>query len=46
MAAVMVELTRKPEPIDQAPAQVTLIGDVDSLTAGTVPACNDDNPYR
>ncbi len=39
MTAVMVEITRKPE-------DVVLVADVEALTAGTVPGCNDDNPYR
>ncbi|MEU6593277.1 hypothetical protein ABZ923_29310 [Streptomyces sp. NPDC046881] len=46
MPAVMVELTRKPELVVQDPEDVTLIGDVDTLTPGTVPGCNDDNPYQ
>ncbi|GGT05071.1 hypothetical protein [Streptomyces cinerochromogenes] len=46
MTAVMVELTRQPEAVVLEPDEPTLVGDVDSLTAGTVPGCNDDNPYQ
>jgi hypothetical protein len=42
----MVELTRTPEPVIQDPDDVVLVCDVEELTAGTVPGCNDDNPYR
>jgi hypothetical protein len=46
MAAVMVELTRKPELAVQDPADIVLVTDVEALTEGTVPACGDDNPYN
>ena len=39
MAAVMVELTRKPELAVQDPADIVLVTDVEALTVGTVPAC-------
>ncbi|WP_191971741.1 hypothetical protein [Streptomyces luteolifulvus] len=46
MTAVMVELTRKPQPVIQDLEEVLLITDVEALTAGTVPGCGDDNPYN
>ncbi|MGW7244417.1 hypothetical protein [Streptomyces sp. NPDC054804] len=46
MAAVMVELTRKPPPVVQDPEDIVLVTDVDELTTGTVPGCGEDNPYN
>lgn len=46
MAAVMVELTHKPETVVQDPEEVTLVEDVDALLAGALPGCGDDNPYN
>ncbi|MCG0069245.1 hypothetical protein ACIP3A_21420 [Streptomyces tricolor] len=46
MTAVMVELTHKPGTVVDAPEDIVLVPDVDALTAGTVPGCNDDNPYN
>jgi len=46
MTAVLVELTRKPEPVVEDPNVIVLVDDVDALTAGTVPGCGDDNPYN
>lgn len=46
MTAVMIELTRKPEPAVQDPDVIVLVEDVDALTTGTVPGCGDDNPYN
>ncbi|MEV5386222.1 hypothetical protein [Streptomyces sp. NPDC052721] len=46
MSAVMVALTRQPESVVPDPEEVTLVPDVDTLTAGTVAGCNDDNPYQ
>ncbi|AEW98852.1 hypothetical protein SCATT_p06590 (plasmid) [Streptantibioticus cattleyicolor NRRL 8057 = DSM 46488] len=28
------------------PAGLVIVDDVESLTEGTTPGCNDDNPYR
>ncbi|MFI9047284.1 hypothetical protein [Streptomyces sp. NPDC053427] len=46
MTAVMVELT--PPQTAEDPDEVAVIEDIDAFTAqaGTVPGCNDDNPYR
>ncbi|MGR8010322.1 hypothetical protein [Streptomyces hypolithicus] len=56
MTAVAVEITPRrvvvptelgslaaasPEPVG-----VVIVDDVEALTEGTVPGCNDDNPYR
>ncbi|MGW2523972.1 hypothetical protein ACWC09_44740 [Streptomyces sp. NPDC001617] len=46
MTAVMIELTPKPEPAVQDPDTIVLIDDIETLTAGTVPGCGDDNPYN
>ncbi|WP_432198884.1 hypothetical protein [Streptomyces sp. bgisy027] len=46
MDAVMVEITRKPEPVDENPDGIVLVADVEALTAGTTPGCGDDNPYN
>ena len=46
MTAVMIELTRKPEPAIQDPDTIVLVEDVDALTTGTLPGCGDDNPYN
>ncbi|WP_329303970.1 hypothetical protein OG410_41895 [Streptomyces sp. NBC_00659] len=46
MTAVAIEITPRPAPVVADPDEVVLIGDVDMLTAGTTPGCNDDNPYQ
>ncbi|GFH36481.1 MULTISPECIES: hypothetical protein [Streptomyces] len=56
MSAVAVELTTRPglslvpatgdQPKTPEPAGLVIVDDVESLTEGTVPGCNDDNPYR
>ncbi|WP_210581984.1 hypothetical protein [Streptomyces sp. GESEQ-4] len=46
MTAVMIELTRRPEPVVEDPDTIVLVEDVEALTAGTVPGCGDDNPYN
>ncbi|MFJ4620308.1 hypothetical protein [Streptomyces sp. NPDC088812] len=56
MSAVAVEITPRPPlglvpaPADQPktyePVGLVIVDDVESLTEGTVPGCNDDNPYR
>ena len=46
MTAVMVELTRRPEPDAEDPDQVILVADLEELTAHTLPGCGDDNPYN
>ncbi|MEU9388702.1 hypothetical protein AB0D86_01715 [Streptomyces sp. NPDC048324] len=56
MSAVAVEITPRPAlglvlaPTDQPkapePVGLVIVDDVESLTEGTVPGCNDDNPYR
>ena len=49
MAAVMVEITptrtrAKDEDLEEG--GVVLVEDVETLTAQTLPGCNDDNPYN
>ncbi|WP_205387615.1 hypothetical protein [Streptomyces cavourensis] len=45
MTTVMVEIgPRPPEP--EEPEGVILLDDLEVLTEGAVPGCNDDNPYR
>jgi hypothetical protein len=53
MTAVDVRITRPvpapPQPLTPAasePANVVIVDDVDTLTAGAVPGCGDDNPYN
>jgi hypothetical protein len=46
MTAVMIELTRKPEPDTQDPDQIIFVADVEELTAPTLPGCGEDNPYN
>jgi hypothetical protein len=56
MSAVAVEITPRPalelvpapsvQPMTPEPAGLVIVDDVESLTEGTVPGCNDDNPYR
>ncbi|MFF7987125.1 hypothetical protein ACFZDK_50000 [Streptomyces sp. NPDC007901] len=46
MTVVMVELTRKPEPVVLDAEDIVLVTDVDELTESTVPGCGDDNPYN
>lgn len=45
-SAVMVEITRRPQPIVEDPGEIVLVADVEELTEGTVPGCGDDNPYN
>ncbi|MET8380770.1 hypothetical protein [Streptomyces microflavus] len=45
MTAVMVEISPRP-PTPQEPDGVILLDDLEALTEGAVPGCNDDNPYR
>ncbi len=56
MSAVAVEITPRPmlelapDPSDRPktpePVGLVIVDDVESLTEGTTPGCNDDNPYR
>lgn len=56
MSAVAVEITPRPaldlvpaagdQPKAPEPAGLVIVDDVESLTDGTMPGCNDDNPYR
>ncbi|MFD7236476.1 hypothetical protein ACFWAT_14360 [Streptomyces syringium] len=49
MTAVAVEITSRPAPIAAGPAPeptgVLFVEDIEELTAGSAPGCNDDNPY-
>ncbi|MFJ6742208.1 hypothetical protein ACIQOU_25365 [Streptomyces sp. NPDC091279] len=45
MSTVMVEITPQP-PIQDEPQDVILLSDLETLTEGALPGCNDDNPYR
>lgn len=45
-AAVMIEITRKPQPVVENPDEIVLLSDVEALTEGTIPGCGDDNPYN
>ncbi|MGA5008637.1 hypothetical protein [Streptomyces koyangensis] len=45
MTAVMVEITSPPTALRE-PEEVALLDDLETLTEGAVPGCNDDNPYR
>ncbi|MFI2372091.1 hypothetical protein [Streptomyces sp. NPDC018833] len=44
MTTAMVEIS--PRPQVQEPEGVVLLEDLEVLTEGAVPGCNDDNPYR
>ncbi|MCI4041744.1 hypothetical protein [Streptomyces sp. TRM75563] len=45
MTTVMVEISPRP-PVTEDPEGVVLLDDLESLTEGATPGCNDDNPYR
>ncbi|MGW4627115.1 hypothetical protein [Streptomyces rubiginosohelvolus] len=45
MTAVMVEISPGP-PTQQEPEGVILLDDLEMLSEGAIPGCNDDNPYR
>ncbi|MFI5523891.1 hypothetical protein [Streptomyces platensis] len=45
MTIVMVEITPRDQ-IQEEPEGVVLLEDLESLTKGAVPGCNEDNPYR
>ncbi|MER8028164.1 hypothetical protein ABTZ78_04195 [Streptomyces bauhiniae] len=45
MTAVMVEIRPRPPALED-PEGVVLLHDLEVLTEGAVPGCNDDNPYR
>ncbi|MFE1171602.1 hypothetical protein [Streptomyces sp. NPDC058773] len=45
MTTVMVEITPRPQ-AQEEPEGVVLLEDLERLTEGAVPGCNDDNPYR
>lgn len=44
MTAVMVEISSR-LPVREEPEGVVLLDDLEALTEGAVPGCNDDNPY-
>ncbi|ELS51027.1 MULTISPECIES: hypothetical protein [Streptomyces] len=46
MPAVIVEITRKPEPIVEDPEAVVLVANLEELLKGSLPGCGDDNPYN
>ncbi|MFF4867732.1 MULTISPECIES: hypothetical protein [unclassified Streptomyces] len=45
MTAVMVEIGPR-RPVLEEPEGVILLDDLEVLSEGAVPGCNDDNPYR
>ena len=45
MTAVAVEITTRPS-VEEEPMGLVLVDDVEALAEGTVPGCNDDNPYQ
>lgn len=45
MTTVMVEISPRP-PVQDEPEGVVLLEDLETLTQGAVPGCNEDNPYR
>ncbi|MGV9521806.1 hypothetical protein ACWDRS_16625 [Streptomyces griseus] len=45
MTTVMVEISPRPL-VAEEPERVVLLDDLESLTEGATPGCNDDNPYR
>ncbi|MEW1753278.1 hypothetical protein ACIQU1_25165 [Streptomyces angustmyceticus] len=45
MTTVMVEITPRPQ-VREEPEGVVLLKDLETLTEGAVPGCNEDNPYR
>jgi len=45
MTAVMVELTCKPEPVED-PADVVLVDKVEALLAEVLPGYGEDSPYN
>ncbi|MEU8999818.1 hypothetical protein AB0C95_34225 [Streptomyces caniferus] len=47
MTTAMVEITPRPRVrVREEPEGVVLLEDLETLTEGTVPGCNEDNPYR
>ncbi|MEU0356891.1 hypothetical protein [Streptomyces cyaneofuscatus] len=45
MTVVMVEINPRPPALEE-PEGVILLDDLEALTEGATPGCNDDNPYR
>ncbi len=45
MTAVTVEISPRP-PAQEKPEGVILLDDLEMLSEGAIPGCNDDNPYR
>lgn len=45
MTAVTVEISPRPPAVKEIEG-VILLEDLEVLTEGAVPGCNDDNPYR
>ncbi|MFE7625409.1 hypothetical protein [Streptomyces sp. NPDC057509] len=45
MTAVMVEIGPRPSALEE-PGGVILLDDLEVLSEGAIPGCNDDNPYR
>ncbi|MFI0876420.1 hypothetical protein ACH4TM_18730 [Streptomyces parvus] len=45
MTAVMVEISPR-TPALEGPEGVILLDDLEMLSEGAIPGCNDDNPYR
>ncbi|RII06977.1 hypothetical protein DSC45_34685 [Streptomyces sp. YIM 130001] len=46
MTAIAVEITPRPRTLDEEPAGLVLIEDIESLTDDAIPGCGDDNPYN
>ncbi|MFF2861717.1 hypothetical protein ACFVSX_17720 [Streptomyces rubiginosohelvolus] len=45
MTAVMVEISPRPQ-TQEEPEEVILLDDLEVLSEGAIPGCNEDNPYR
>ncbi|MFG3308494.1 hypothetical protein [Streptomyces wuyuanensis] len=45
MTNVIVEISPRP-PVPEESEGVDLLDDLEVLTEGAIPGCNDDNPYR
>ncbi|MGX1851042.1 hypothetical protein OIU91_17170 [Streptomyces sp. NBC_01456] len=45
MTTVTVEISPRP-PVREEPGGIVLLEDLEALTEGAVPGCNEDNPYR
>ncbi|GLW17696.1 MULTISPECIES: hypothetical protein [Streptomyces] len=48
MTTVTVEISPRPQVQEEpeGPEGIVLLEDLEALTEGAVPGCNEDNPYR